>query len=413
LVRALDLEQPFADGSARGDAPEADARDLANQPPVVRYVNLLVREAYEARASDIHVEAALEGPLVRFRIDGVLTEATAPPRMMQAAVLSRLKLIADLDIAERRVPQDGRIRVRLDHQDLDLRVSTMPTLHGESIVLRLLDRHAAPEGLEALGMDTAILESFIEAVKGSHGIVLTTGPTGSGKTTTLYAALQLRDSHREKIITIEDPIEYRLTEVTQVPVNVKAGMTFASGLRSILRQDPDVIMVGEMRDAETARIAVQAAMTGHVVFSTIHTNDAAGAVTRLLDLGIEPYLVAATLRAVLAQRLVRRSCSHCGEWVAPDESFSRLTPVADSDQECFVGTGCAVCRQTGFHGRLGLFELMEVGEEIRRRIATSPDAGAVRTLAVEQGMRTMTDDGRRKVLAGVTTPAEVLRAIQT
>jgi type II secretory ATPase GspE/PulE/Tfp pilus assembly ATPase PilB-like protein len=409
LVRSLRTDDAPAESL---DVLEADVRDLANQPPVVRYVNLLIKEAHEARASDIHVEATVTGPRVRFRIDGVLTSETAPPRSIQSAVVSRLKLIADLDIAERRVPQDGRIRIRLDARDLDLRVSTVPTLFGESIVLRLLDQGGAPDGLAALGMPDGVYDAFAMAAQRAHGIVLATGPTGSGKTTTLYAALQLRDAEREKLITVEDPVEYRLPSVTQMPVNRKAGMTFAAGLRSILRQDPDVIMVGEMRDAETARIAVQAAMTGHLVFSTVHTNDAASAVTRLIDLDVEPYMLAATLQGVLAQRLVRRVCNHCAVWSAPGESMYALSPAVGSDQQVRSGHGCAICRHTGFRGRVGIFEFLTVDDEIRASVAGSASELRIREVAQGRGMSGMRDDGRAKVCQGLTTPEEVLRAIQ-
>ncbi|MGH7606459.1 MAG: GspE/PulE family protein, partial [Gemmatimonadales bacterium] len=287
LVRDLDAAVGIAADAP--DAPLADARDLANQPPVIRFVNMLIRDAHNARASDIHVESTREGLRCRFRIDGVLQDAPAPPRALQAAVVSRVKLIAELDIAERRQPQDGRIRVRLEERELDLRVSTVPTLYGESVVLRLLDRAGRPVGLDELGMAPDTLETFRALARRPHGIILATGPTGSGKTTTLYAALGLRQAGTEKIITVEDPVEYHLEGVAQVPVNHKAGMTFASALRSILRQDPDVLMVGEMRDRETAEIAVQAAMTGHLVFSTLHTNDAVSALVRLADLKVEPY----------------------------------------------------------------------------------------------------------------------------
>ncbi len=306
LVR--DLDDDLAAGADAGDGMLADARDLANQPPVIRFVNLLIREAYEARASDVHLESTRGGLRARFRIDGVLQDVPNPPKGLQAAVVSRVKLLADLDIAERRLPQDGRIRVRLEDRELDLRVSTVPTLYGESVVLRLLDRGGRPVGLDELGMPPEILLAFRRVAERPHGIVLATGPTGSGKTTTLYAALGLRRATAEKIITVEDPVEYHLEDVSQVPVNVKAGMTFGSALRSLLRQDPDVLMVGEMRDPETAQIAVQAAMTGHLVFSTLHTNDAVSAVARLADLRVEPYMIAASLEAVLAQRLVRRIC---------------------------------------------------------------------------------------------------------
>jgi general secretion pathway protein E len=295
------------------EAPLADARDLATQPPVIRFVNLLIRDAYEQRASDIHLEATREGLRVRYRIDGVLQEAAGPPRGLQAAVVSRVKLLAELDIAERRAPQDGRVRVRLEERELDLRVSTVPTFHGESVVLRLLDCGGRPVALEELGMPASLLTAFERLARRPHGIVLVTGPTGSGKTTTLYAALALRQATAEKIITVEDPVEYHLDGITQVPVHPKAGMTFGSALRSILRQDPDVLMIGEMRDRETAQLAVQAAMTGHLVFSTLHTNDAVSAFARLVDLGVEPYMIAAAVDGVLAQRLVRRVCPDCVE----------------------------------------------------------------------------------------------------
>jgi general secretion pathway protein E len=408
LVRFFDLEAPEAE---RGKAIEADARDLVSQPPVVRYVNLLIREAFEARASDIHVESSDEGPVVRFRVDGELTPATAPPRSIQDAVVSRLKLIADLDISERRSPQDGRARLRLDHQELDLRVSTVPTMFGESLVIRLLDRGTGPTSLESLGMSEELRSDFASIIARPHGILLATGPTGSGKTTTLYAALQLRDVAREKVITVEDPIEYHLPGVTQVPVNRKAGMTFAAGLRSILRQDPDVIMVGEMRDPETARVAVQAAMTGHLVLSTVHTNDSASAISRLVDLGIEPYLVAATLQGVLAQRLVRRICDHCGEWIASSETLFDISPVVEHGRQTRHGRGCALCRHTGYTGRVGLFELLTVSDALRSQISRTPDVQATRRTAAGEGMRTMRDDGLRKAFDGLTSVKEVLRAI--
>jgi general secretion pathway protein E len=407
LVKSLDDDLP-ADGVGLEEF-EADTRDLASQPPVIRYVNLLIREAHESRASDVHIESTSSGVVVRYRIDGVLTSAPAPPDHIHRAVVSRVKLIAELDIAERRVPQDGRIRIRLEDRELDLRVSTVPTLFGESVVMRLLDHGGVPAGLDALGMDEDTRRRFAAIVQKPHGIVLATGPTGSGKTTTLYGALRLRDASREKIITVEDPIEYQLPGVTQVPVNTKAGMTFAAGLRSILRQDPDIVMVGEMRDAETARIAVQAAMTGHLVFSTVHTNDAPSAVTRMVDLGVEPYMVAATLQGVLAQRLVRRVCRECSEPSAsslgPD-----LVPVHSGSQR--VGVGCALCRHTGFTGRVGLYELLFVDDVMKRAIGGSPDADRLRELALEGGMRPLYDDGRQKVLDGTTTAEEVMRAVQ-
>jgi type II secretory ATPase GspE/PulE/Tfp pilus assembly ATPase PilB-like protein len=408
LVRDLDAELGHPDDT--GEDGLADARDLANQPPVIRFVNLLIREAHDARASDIHLESSREGLRARFRLDGVLVDVPSPPRSVQAAVVSRVKLLAELDIAERRVPQDGRIRVRLEERELDLRVSTVPTLYGESVVLRLLDRGGRPVALEELGMDPATRELFRRVAEKPHGILLATGPTGSGKTTTLYAALGLRRRTAEKIITVEDPVEYHLDGVTQVPVNVKAGMTFGGALRSILRQDPDVLMVGEMRDAETAGIAVQAAMTGHLVFSTLHTNDAASAVTRLVDLKVEPYLIAGTVEAVLAQRLVRKICPDCRERYKADPSAVALLaqqPVGTITLE--RGRGCAACRDTGYRGRGGIFELLVMTDEIRHALLKSPHAAALRELAVAQGMTTLKQDGWRKVQAGLTTVEEVLR----
>jgi len=408
LVKDLDAE--VAGGEDPTHETFADARDLANQPPVIRFVNLLIREAHESRASDIHLEATRAGLLARFRIDGVLTDVPSPPRGLQAAVISRVKLLAELDIAERRAPQDGRIRVRLEERELDLRVSTVPTLYGESVVLRLLDRGGRPVGLDELGMGPDALETFRRLAERPHGIVLATGPTGSGKTTTLYAALGLRQRTAEKIITVEDPVGYQLESVTQVPVNAKAGMTFAGALRSILRQDPDVLMVGEMRDGETAGIAVQAALTGHLVFSSLHTNDAASALTRLVDLKVEPYLIAATLEGVLAQRLVRKICPDCRERYAPDRGAVALLaqqPVGRVTLE--RGRGCAACRHTGYHGRTGIFELLVVTDDIKQQLVKTPNASALRDLAEAGGMWTLRRDGWRKVQAGLTTVEEVLR----
>ncbi|MGH7645075.1 MAG: GspE/PulE family protein, partial [Gemmatimonadales bacterium] len=337
-------------------------------------------------------------------------EVPSPPRGLQAAVVSRVKLLAELDIAERRVPQDGRIRVRLEERELDLRVSTVPTLYGESVVLRLLDRGGQPVGLEDLGMAPETLNRFQRLALRPHGIILATGPTGSGKTTTLYAALGLRDAAAEKILTVEDPVEYHLAGVTQVPVHVKAGMTFGSALRSILRQDPDVLMVGEMRDAETAALATQAALTGHLVFSTLHTNDAVSATTRLLDLTVEPYLIAATLEAVLAQRLIRRICPECREPYRPDPTT--LAPAGTPPPTLHRGRGCAACRTTGYRGRTGIFELLTVTDEVRRALVQSEPEHRLREIARSEGMTTLADDGWAKIAAGVTTVEEVLRVTE-
>ena len=365
-----------------------DVRDLANQPPVVRYVNLLVRDAYDASASDIHLEAARNGLSARFRVDGVLVPAPEPPAHLHHAVISRIKLLAELDIAERRRPQDGRIRVRMESRELDLRVSTVPTMHGESVVLRLLDHGGRPVSLDELGMAAGVLEAMARLSERPHGMLLVTGPTGSGKTTTLYAALQRRDAASEKIITVEDPIEYQLPGITQMPVHRQAGVTFAAALRAILRQDPDVVMIGEMRDRETAEVAVQAAMTGHLVFSTLHTNDAVSAIPRLLDLGIPDYLVAATLEGVLAQRLVRKLCDACR------------------------GVGCGACRSTGFRGRVGIFEMIAVSDALRDAVAGGATRAELRRLAVADGLVPLATDGQRAIAAGLTTAEEVARVVQ-
>jgi general secretion pathway protein E len=413
LVKDLNAGQH--PGEEPADASLADIRDLANQVPVVRFVSLLIRDAHEARASDIHLEATAEGLRVRLRIDGVLSDLPSPPRGLQAAIVSRLKLLAELDIAERRAPQDGRIRARLESRDLDLRVSTIPTLHGESVVLRLLDRGGRPVTLDELGMSPSALETFAGFAARPNGIILATGPTGSGKTTTLYAALGLRHPREEKIITVEDPVEYHLPGITQMPVHARAGVTFPSALRSLLRQDPDVLMVGEMRDAETAGIAIQAAMTGHLVFSTLHTNDAAGALTRLTDLRVEPYMVAATVECILAQRLVRKICDECRESYRPDAALLALlaaeSPPPASDAELQRGKGCASCRHTGFRGRTGIFEILPMTDSVRQELLAGPNLGQLRRIAKAEGMTGLRKDGWSKALAGITTVEEVLRVV--
>lgn len=411
LVKDLALE--LGEGGGGDVDSMADVRGLANQPPVIRFVNLLIREAYDTRASDIHLEATREGLRVRLRVDGVLAELPSPPRGLNAAVVSRIKLLAELDIAERRAPQDGRIRVRLEARELDLRVSTVPTLYGESLVLRLLDRGGRPVTLTELGMAPSTLEQFERLAQRAHGIVLATGPTGSGKTTTLYAALGLRDPSTEKIITVEDPVEYHLGGITQVPVHTKAGVTFGGALRSILRQDPDVLMVGEMRDTETAGIAVQAAMTGHLVFSTVHTNDAVSALARLADLQVEPYMIAAAVEGVLAQRLVRRVCPECRERYRPEpRSIALLAGKPVGVMTLERGRGCQSCRHTGYHGRTGLYELLLMNDELRQHLLGEPNIVALRDAARAQGMRTLREDGWDKVQAGITTVEEVLRVVQ-
>jgi general secretion pathway protein E len=410
--RNVELARVDAGGDASGDALATDVRDLANQPPVIRYVNLLVRDAYDAAASDIHLEATRSGLSARFRVDGVLAPAPEPPSHLHHAVISRIKLLAELDIAERRRPQDGRIRVRLESRELDLRVSTVPTMYGESLVLRLLDHGGRPAGLDSLGMPPDVWRVMTELSEAPHGLVLVTGPTGSGKTTTLYAALARRDASIEKIITVEDPIEYQVSGVTQMPVHRQAGVSFAAALRAILRQDPDVVMIGEMRDRETAEIAVQAAMTGHLVFSTLHTNDAISAVPRLVDLGIPEYLIAATLEGVLAQRLVRRVCPDCRVSYRPSaEHLALVCDVASTTPAFARGAGCRGCRGTGFRGRIGVFELVRVDTALRDAIAASEPRSSLHAHASRAGLTSLRSDAWQKILAGVTTVEEVARVI--
>jgi general secretion pathway protein E len=393
-----------------GDAVTHDLEEAANQAPVIRLVNLLLSEAVEAGASDVHLEAEAREMAVRYRIDGVLQTAPSPPPHLRAAVVSRLKIMAELDIAERRLPQDGRVRLRTEGRELDVRVSTLPTLHGESVVLRLLDVEGRRIELEGLGMGADTLHALLAFAARPHGVLLNTGPTGSGKTTTLYGLVDRIRTGREKIVSVEDPVEYELAGIAQVPVNARVGLTFARALRAILRQDPDVLLVGEMRDAETAEICIQAALTGHLVLSTLHTNDAPSALTRLIDLDVPDYLVASTVEGVLAQRLVRKVCRACAAPAAPDPAVAREMERAGHDaRRVMRGAGCAACRGTGFRGRTGIYELMMMDAEIRAELLRRPDADALRTLAVAHGMRPLRADGWRQVAAGVTTPEEVMR----
>ncbi|HXT16499.1 MAG TPA: GspE/PulE family protein [Gemmatimonadaceae bacterium] len=407
------IELARAEAGESSDDLATDVRDLANQPPVIRYVNLLVRDAYDAAASDIHLEATRTGLGARFRVDGVLVPAPEPPSHLHHAVVSRIKLLAELDIAERRRPQDGRIRVRLEARELDLRVSTIPTMYGESVVLRLLDHGGRPVTLDELGMSAPVLKDMALLSARPHGMLLVTGPTGSGKTTTLYGALQRRNSRVEKIITVEDPIEYQLPGITQMPVHRQAGVTFGAALRAILRQDPDVVMIGEMRDQETAEISVQAAMTGHLVFSTLHTNDAVSAIPRLLDLGIPDYLVAATLEGILAQRLVRRICDDCRESYEPSpETVAAVAGRPVGHVKLVRGAGCPACRGTGYRGRLGIFEMLSVTDDVRDAIAARASRAQLRLLATHAGLIPLRTDGWHKVESGLTTVEEVARVVQ-
>ena len=411
LIAGLAAESPLT-GSA--EMPLDDLVHLANEAPVVRLVNLLILEALDARASDVHLEGFADGMQVRYRIDGVLQPAPAPPRHLTAAIVSRLKIMADLDIAERRLPQDGRIRLRLQQREVDVRVATAPTLHGESVVLRLLDRERGRRSLADMGMGDTVRARFGEVITRTHGIVLVTGPTGSGKTTTLYAAIDAVRTGREKILTVEDPVEYELPGVPQVPVNEKVGVTFASALRALLRQDPDILLVGEIRDAETAQVATQAALTGHLVLSTLHTNDAPSAVTRLLDLGVPPYLVASTLEAVLAQRLVRVLCPRCRRPGAPTPvQHARLGALAPPLDTVWEAVGCAECRHTGYRGRQGVFELLVMSEGVRELTLQRAGVDRLRAVAVHDGLQPLREDGLRLVRAGVTSLDELLRITPT
>ncbi len=363
-------------------------QEIVEEPPVIKLVNMMVIEAVRQGASDIHIEPEEDTLRIRFRIDGLLHERTGPPKYFQSAVISRIKVMADLDISERRVPQDGRIQMKMEGRDIDIRVSCVPTVYGENVVLRLLDRSQIILELEQLGFSPSNLTQYAKLINCPHGIILVCGPTGSGKTTTLYASLNVINSEDKNIITIEDPIEYHLTGIRQMQVNPKVGLRFAEALSAILRQDPDVIMVGEIRNAETAKAAVQAALTGHLVFSTLHTNDAPSAVTRLVDMGVEPFLISSSVIGVLSQRLVRTICIEC------------------------KGKGCKECLQTGFRGRIGIYELMIPIEEIRALITAKASADQIRKAATEAGMQLLREDGLKKVASGITTKEEVMRVTE-
>jgi type II secretion system protein E len=423
-VRIEGTEAGATDAGTPGSEEGAldDLRALASQAPVIKLVNVILLEALRVRASDVHLESTEDGLRVRYRIDGVLQEISRPSRQFQAAVISRIKIMASLNIAERRLPQDGRIRLRLSDRELDLRVSTLPSLHGESVVLRVLDHGASARDLKEIGMSEPVRVTFERLIRLPHGIVLVTGPTGSGKTTTLYGGLRWINAPGVKILTVEDPVEYQVDGVTQIPINPKAGLTFAAALRSILRHDPDIIMVGEMRDRETSEIAVQAALTGHLVFSTLHTNDAPSGITRLVDMGVEPYLVAATVQGLLAQRLVRMVCPDCAERHRPPaEDLARVATLLggvagaterEGKPTYRRGRGCAACAGTGYQGRTGIYELLVLTDEIRTRIVSQAPLQEVRALALAQGMVPLRAAGWAKVRAGITTLEELFRVTQ-
>ncbi|HWH39108.1 MAG TPA: type II secretion system ATPase GspE [Usitatibacter sp.] len=388
-------------------------KDLASEAPVIRLVNLVLTKALEQRASDIHIEPYENRLVVRYRIDGVLHEVESPPRRLSAAVISRVKIMAALDIAERRLPQDGRIKLRIQGKEIDLRVSTVPTMHGESVVMRILDKGGVPLNFEALGFEGQNMRRFIHSLDQVHGILLVTGPTGSGKTTTLYTALDRLNKPDVKIITVEDPVEYQMAGINQIQVKPQIDLTFANALRSIVRQDPDIIMVGEIRDVETVRIAMQSALTGHMVLSTVHTNDAPSTISRLLDMGAEDYLLTSTLNGVLAQRLVRTLCPKCREPhpALPEvvEQMNLRKYVPDGEIVLYKPVGCSECAGTGYWGRICIIEMMTMTDNIRSLIMRHSTSGDIRAEAIREGMETMFENGVRKSLAGITTIEEVLR----
>jgi len=398
--------------SSEGIEDADHLRDLASEAPIIRLVNRLIFNAVEQRASDIHFEPFEREFKARYRIDGVLHDVESPPKRLQAAIISRVKIMAKLDIAERRLPQDGRIKLKIADKEIDFRISTIPTLFGESLVMRILDRDTLILDLEKLGFPEDIYEQYTQLVSQPYGMVLVTGPTGSGKTSTLYTTLAKINSPENKIITLEEPVEYQLSGVNQIQVNPKIGMTFANGLRSIVRQDPDIILVGEIRDRETAEIAIQSALTGHLLFSTLHTNDAPGAITRLLDMGVESFLLSSTLLGVLAQRLVRVLCPQCKAPSQPDRKLLNsmgISPEEASKIEFFAGKGCEACRYTGFRGRTAIFEYLPVDDEIRREITNRSSTERIKEIAMKKGLRTLRQDGWHKVTKGVTTVSEVLK----
>ena len=388
-------------------------KDLASEAPIIKLVNLLITRAVESRASDIHIEPFEDELKVRYRIDGVLHDVETTPKKLQAAIISRIKIMSKMNIAERRLPQDGRIRLKVGEREIDLRVSTIPVLYGESVVMRILRKEGIVIDLEQLGFPQQTLSAFNQLITKPHGILLVTGPTGSGKTTTLYGALDKINSPDKKIITVEDPVEYQLKGVNQIQVKPQIGLNFANTLRHIVRQDPDIIMIGEVRDLETAEIAIQSALTGHLVFSTLHTNDAPSAITRLIDMVVENFLLSSTVRGILAQRLVRIICPACRE---PDPSIADKQELSilgiTGDTNLYKGKGCEQCAFTGFYGRKGIFELLVVDDEIRRLILDNADANQLRAEGRRRGMRTLLEDGADKVMAGLTTPSEIFRVTQ-
>ena len=392
----------------------ADLEKLGSESPIIRFVNYMIHDAVKQGASDIHIEPKEKALKIRLRIDGVLFEVMSPPHSMHAAIISRLKIMAELDISERRLPQDGRIRAMISERKIDLRMSTLPCVHGEKCVIRILDNKSIQVNLEELGFNPEILAVWKKQIDEPHGIILVTGPTGSGKTTTLYASLRQMDAQRMNISTVEDPIEYNLPSVNQTQVHERIGMTFSAALRSLLRQDPDVVMLGEIRDAETARTAIQAALTGHLVLSTLHTNDAPSSITRLINIGVEPYLIASAVNGVLAQRLVRRICKNCREeYVISEETRAYLADQGFEATKAWRGKGCDRCRRTGYSGRQGIYEMLTMDDTLRDLVTQNPDVTAFRRMCRERGLVTLRQDGFAKVLTGLTTVDEVLRVTES
>lgn len=419
VIDEIDAEQ-VVDVDAGLNDIDIDIIDTDDEAPIIRLVNAILSDAIKDRASDIHIEPFEREISIRFRVDGVLKDAfsTPPPKRFHAPVASRIKVMAGLDIAEKRIPQDGRIKLKVAGKEIDIRLSTLPTAHGERLVMRILDKTSVLRDLEDIGMGSQVLTNINDLITRSYGIILVTGPTGSGKTTSLYASLSKINSPTRNIITVEDPVEYQIAGISQTQVNSKVGLTFSAGLRSILRQDPDVVMIGEIRDHETAEIAIQASLTGHLVFSTLHTNDSAGAVTRLVDMGVEPFLISSSVIGMMAQRLVRTLCSACKEPVVPTDlelsqlGYSRDRFLAESAGVVYQGRGCPECHGDGYRGRTGIYELLVVDDEIRALIMANVDSNTIKKKAITKGMMTLRDDGTRKVFAGDTSIAEVLRVTQ-
>ncbi len=410
-----DMDEDDPDSILSEIEETADLLDDTSDAPVIKLINLVLSQAVRDNASDIHIESYKDRVKIRKRVDGILYDMYSPPKHVQGKLISRVKIMAKLDIAEKRLPQDGRIEIRIADKNVDIRVSTMPTAFGERVVMRLLDKSAVLLNLKDVGMGDGDLLIFEKLIKAPHGIILVTGPTGSGKTTTLYSALSAINNPDINIITVEDPIEYQIEGISQMQVNSKIELTFANGLRSIVRQDPDVILIGEIRDRETAEIAIQASLTGHLVFSTLHTNDSASAVTRLVDMGVESFLVTSSVNAIIAQRLVRKTCTHCKEDYYPDEAtLATVGMTLDmlDNKPLLRGKGCPECMSTGYKGRLGIFEVLVLSEELRRMILTTSDAGQIQAQALKEGMVSLRSDGIGKILAGLTSIEEVFRVTQ-